>query len=72
MAINSYIFNHVLSVELHYFVHYSPKDVHRIANKLNNALTRVMIICLQSCGHPLDYNAQKNAIYCLYLHFLIF
>jgi len=45
-----------LSIKLHSFVHYSPRDVHRIADKLNNALKN---------------NVQKNAVQCLYLHFLI-
>jgi len=26
-----------ISIKLHSFVHYSPRDVHRIADKLNNA-----------------------------------
>jgi len=27
-----------LSIKLHSFVHYSPRDVHRIVDKFNNAL----------------------------------
>jgi len=56
------IFVKCLSIKLHSFVHYSPRDVHWIADKLNNVCYRVMIICLQSCGHPYDYIAQKNAV----------
>jgi len=32
--LNLYIYK---SIKLHSFVHYSPRDVHRIADKLNNA-----------------------------------
>jgi len=30
--------NVYLSIKLYSFVHYCPRDVHRIADKLNNAL----------------------------------
>jgi len=31
-----------LSIKLHSFVHYSPRDVHRIADELNDLLNYVL------------------------------
>jgi len=41
-------------------VHYSPRDAHRIADKLN---TRVMIICLQFCGTIMHKRMQLMLIF---------
>jgi len=50
-----------ISITLHSFVHYSPRDVHRIADKLNNV--RFLGTCMSTGLKTNNHNALMHVIH---------